>query len=271
MDQQVRSWRPRVPGVREVFHARFREHIYPAHVHDVWTLIIVLRGDIRFALDGRMHGAHPSVVTLLPPGVAHDGRAGMAGSFTKLVLYLDATYLPDGLIGHAVDRPTIVDKRLRAGLLRVHTGLIGAADPLAVESTLVPAVERLSGRLRRGPTPAVRPDGDLAERARARLDARFSAPVTLAEVAQELGVSPGHLIRTFSGAFSISPYAYVVGRRVERARSLLLEEWPPSAAALEAGFYDQAHLTRHFVRHVGVTPARFASGSAPVPALTANS
>jgi AraC-like DNA-binding protein len=29
--------------------------------------------------------------------------------------------------------------------------------------------------------------------------------------------------------------------------------------AIAAGFYDQAHLTRHFKRHVGTTPGRFAS------------
>jgi AraC-like DNA-binding protein len=32
--------------------------------------------------------------------------------------------------------------------------------------------------------------------------------------------------------------------------------------AADLGFYDQAHFTRHFKRHVAVTPARFARGVA---------
>jgi AraC-like DNA-binding protein len=42
--------------------------------------------------------------------------------------------------------------------------------------------------------------------------------------------------------------------------------------AADLGFYDQAHFTRHFKRHVAVTPARFARGRArpagPGPSLT---
>ena len=39
--ESVRAWRPAVPGVAEVFHARFVSHAYPVHTHDTWTLLIV--------------------------------------------------------------------------------------------------------------------------------------------------------------------------------------------------------------------------------------
>ena len=37
----VRAWKPPVPGVREVLHARHVEHAYPIHTHDVWTVLLV--------------------------------------------------------------------------------------------------------------------------------------------------------------------------------------------------------------------------------------
>jgi AraC-like DNA-binding protein len=54
----------------------------------------------------------------------------------------------------------------------------------------------------------------------------------------------------------------VIGRRIDRARKLLLAGCPPAEAAIAAGFFDQAHLTRHFRRHTATTPARFAAGVA---------
>lgn len=71
-------------------------------------------------------------------------------------------------------------------------------------------------------------------------------------------VHPTHLIRSFRKAYGLPPHAYLTGRRVARARRLLLAGMRPAAAAVAAGFYDQAHLTRHFGRYVGISPARFA-------------
>jgi AraC-like DNA-binding protein len=55
----------------------------------------------------------------------------------------------------------------------------------------------------------------------------------------------------------------VTGRRVDLARRLLLDGMPPSLAAAEAGFYDQAHLTRHFKRALGTSPGRYAGSAGP--------
>lgn len=68
-----------------------------------------------------------------------------------------------------------------------------------------------------------------------------------------------HLVRTFSREFGIAPHQYLVTRRIDRARRLLLAGGPPHAVAAATGFHDQSHLTRHFKRVVGTTPARNAS------------
>ena len=75
MEARVSAWRPAVPGIAEVFHARFFTHAYPLHTHDTWTLLIVDDGMVRYDLDRHEHGAFREQVTLLPPGVPHDGRS----------------------------------------------------------------------------------------------------------------------------------------------------------------------------------------------------
>src|SRR5258708_13262402 len=106
-DTRVRAWRPEVPGVVEVFHARMTSHVYPMHAHESWTLLIVDDGMVRYDLHRREHGALDQVVTLLPPQVPHNGRAATSPGFSKRVVYLDLSPFPASLIGHAVNLPSL--------------------------------------------------------------------------------------------------------------------------------------------------------------------
>ncbi len=259
---RVVAWRPAVPGISEVFHARIVDYRYPTHCHDTWTVLIVDDGAIRYDLDTRHHGAVGETVSILPPGVAHNGYPSeRSGRFRKRVLYLDDGFVPAELVGAAVDASTFRDRELRAAVSGLHDRL-RAPDRLDVEARLAVIGERFQQHLRRRPAPARDPEPAVAARLRAYLDARITGDVTLGGAAALLDRSVPHLVRSFKQRYSISPHAYVVGRRVDLARKLLLRGEPVARVAAAAGFHDQAHLTRHFKRHVSVSPARYASGSA---------
>lgn len=251
-----------MPGVAEVFHARFTDHAYPMHAHDAWTLLIIDDGAVRYDLHHQEHGALGETVTLLPPHVPHNGRAATAGGFRKRVLYLDYGQLPAQLIGHAVDRPVLADPLLRLRVAQLHAVLDEPGEELQAESRLALIAGRLSWHLEPatlGPgAPDSQPDPRLAHQLRDLLDARLPEAVPLRDAATALHAHPAHLVRTFTAEFGTSPHHYVTGRRVDLARGLLLDGLPPGDVATEAGFYDQAHLTRHFRRLLGTTPARYA-------------
>jgi AraC-like DNA-binding protein len=244
----------------EVFHARFVDHAYPAHTHDAWTLLIVDDGTIRFDLDRHEYGALRPTVTLLPPHVAHDGRPGTAQGFRKRVLYLDLSVLGEELTGAAVDQPSLADPLLRDRVHHLHGALAHPEDAFEAESRLVLIRERLRAHLRRDGDPARpgRPAPQAAERLRELLDARTTSGLSLREAADLLQAHPTHLVRSFTRRYGLPPHLYLTGRRIERARRLLLAGQRPAEVAVAAGFYDQAHLSRHFARHVGTTPARYA-------------
>jgi AraC-like DNA-binding protein len=265
---RVVAWRPAVAGISEVFHARIVDYRYPTHCHDTWTVLIVDDGAIRYDLDTRHHGAIGQAVSILPPGVAHNGYpSGRSGRFRKRNLYLDSEFLPRHLVGPAVDQSTFEDPALRTAISALHARLV-SPDPLDVEARLAAIAERLRHRLQR--RPPVVPDGEptIAERLREYLDGHLTGNVTLKDAAQLLDRSVAHLIRSFTHRYRISPHAYVVGARVEMARRLLLQGIPPARVAAETGFHDQAHLTRHFTRHVSVPPARYAASAARSAAQT---
>ncbi|NUR07102.1 MAG: AraC family transcriptional regulator [Nocardioidaceae bacterium] len=254
----VRAWRPEVPGVAEVLHASFPEHAYPLHTHDTWTLLVVDTGLVRYDLERHEHGALQSLVTLLPPHVPHDGRSVTAAGFRKRVVYLDADVLDVRGTGAAVDHPGWADPVLRAAVNHLHDALAHPGDRLEAETRLGLVTERLAAHLAgEDPAPAVRRDRGLAHRLRDLLDDRVVEGVTLEDAARLLGAYPTHLVRCFGREFGITPHQYLTGRRLDRARRLLLSGQRAADAAAAVGFYDQAHLTRHFKRLLGVTPGAY--------------
>jgi AraC family transcriptional regulator len=85
--------------------------------------------------------------------------------------------------------------------------------------------------------------------------------VTLAELAAVAGVHRTHLVRAFRARYGVSVGAYVRRERIRwAARALRGTETPIAEIALQAGFADQSHFTRTFVKHMGVSPGRYRRG-----------
>lgn len=257
--ERVRAWRPAVPGISEVLHARFVAHAYPAHTHDEWTLLLVDTGAVRYEMGGREHGAPAGRVTVLPPHVAHTGRAVSDAGFRKRVVYVQAGLVPPELSGRAVDGPALPDPLLAHRVGQLHAALAAPGEELEAESRLALVLGRVGDHLRgRPPRPAAPVRHAVAEDLRDLLDATLAEGTTLTEAAGLLGAHPDSLVRAFSRAFGLPPHRYVIGRRVDAARHRLLAGEPPASVATAVGFCDQAHLTRHFRRVLGTSPARYA-------------
>jgi AraC-like DNA-binding protein len=241
-------------------------HVYPMHTHESWTVLIVDDGMIRYDLHRHEHGALHGAVTLLPPRVPHNGRAATASGFRKRVVYLDLSHLPASLIGQAVDRPVLFDPFLRQRISQLHHALEEPGGELEAESRLAFVAERLRQHLSGHPEPAeaepakAARGADVAHRLRELIDAGFREKVTLRQAAETIHAHPAHLVRMFSREFGISPHQYLMGRRVDLARGLLLDGMPPSLAAASVGFCDQSHLNRGFRRLLGTSPGRYAGG-----------
>ena len=224
-------------------------------------------GAVRYALDRRDHGIAGPVVSLLPPHVAHDGRAATAAGLHQA-----------GAVPRARRR------RSRARSVVPSTARRSPTPRLAA------AVRALHDALRRGvPAPRGRHPARPRRRTAGRPPARDAgprrappsgptraawptppgtsstptppAPTTLADLAGAVGASPTHVVRAFTRRFGLPPHAYVVARRVDAARRLLLAGRSPADVAATVGFHDQPHLTRHFRRHVGTTPGSRSAGS----------
>lgn len=96
------------------------------------------------------------------------------------------------------------------------------------------------------------------QQARDLLHARFHENLTLADVAQIVGVHPVHLAQTFHKTYQHTVGDYVRKLRIEYAcRELTMSPKPIVEIALAAGFCDQSHFTRTFKQVIGVAPSQY--------------
>lgn len=100
----------------------------------------------------------------------------------------------------------------------------------------------------------------LGLRARNALATRDSLQTDVEAIADALGVSAGYLSRVFRRETGTSLHNFHVLMAIQKAKNLLRDHAPLAFAAADAGFCDQAHLTREFVRTLGMTPGTFRAG-----------
>lgn len=97
-----------------------------------------------------------------------------------------------------------------------------------------------------------------ALRVRAHVEAALADDIPVSRLAQIARLSSSHFARAFRASFGVTPAAYVVARRVERAKLMMLDtSGSLSQISLDCGFTDQSHLSRAFRRHVGQPPGQW--------------
>ena len=93
-------------------------------------------------------------------------------------------------------------------------------------------------------------------RVRRHIELHLTSKLTNSGLAALVRLNEDHFARAFKASVGRPPHTYVVERRIEHAKSLLLgSHLSLCQIALAVGFADQAHLTRRFRETVGVSPA----------------
>ena len=101
-------------------------------------------------------------------------------------------------------------------------------------------------------------------RARDLADSRYFEPLDVAELAAAAGLSRAHFSREFRKAFGVSPHAYLLTRRLERAAALL--RYTDRAVAdicLDVGLTSVGSFTSSFSRTYGMSPTAYRAAHPP--------
>ncbi|WOD15104.1 AraC family transcriptional regulator [Paraburkholderia kirstenboschensis] len=254
-------------------------HAFPRHSHDRFGVGVILSGGHKSASGRGPVEARANDAIMVNPGEVHDGSPLDERGRAWRMLYFEPSMLVSAaaeLSGAAareieLTQPVVHEpllKHLFERLFAVAVEAPCAPDALAREQALLELLAHLldahatrqATRQASNQTHALssRPAGPIA-RAKARIDDDPSAPLTLADLASEARMSRFQLLRAFAHEIGLPPYAYRMQRRVALARQWIGRGASLADAAAAAGFADQSHMTRAFVRLLGVTPANYAA------------
>jgi AraC-like DNA-binding protein len=137
---------------------------------------------------------------------------------------------------------------------------------LATESAVVTlgvALLRTKARLERTPerTRVESPCDWRVRRVMERMETEIGSDVGLRELATDVGLSPAHLSAVFVAAVGVPPHRWLLRRRVERARELLMRTHRSiTDIALSCGFSSSQHFATVFKGQEGCTPTELRNG-----------
>lgn len=206
-----------------VWHSRGRELTTP-----VGAVRVKAPGDHFRTVDASQPSGN-NMLRLAPKVVERLGGPGIERAF-------GAVQIEDAILSQAIVRAHETDE------------VAGSIVELLARLTTVTSIKSPPSRGARA---------DVAQ-VRHTIDRHFHRALPLEALAAEIDVHPGTLVRLFRSEFGIPPLTYLIERRVEAAQHLLCNGRSIAEVAAEVGFCDQSHLTRHFKRRTGLTPARFA-------------
>jgi AraC family transcriptional regulator len=246
------------------------EHTHPTHQ-------IVLALEECVAVDWSVRGLEQTglrlthgEVTVIPAGFEHWIRWQGGGAVLALALCDDlvrrvGTTL--GMAGPQIEAYAGREPLLCGALLALGSELERAAEGY---ETHAPYLETLSGALvahllRRHAAPhptSAQPSARILpsalERVRIFVEENIEAPLSLADLAAQAGLSPYHFARAFRRRTGLPPHRYVTSRRIARAKQMLEStDLPIAEIAYTVGLASQSHLTTLFRRFVGTTPRAY--------------
>jgi AraC-like DNA-binding protein len=233
-------------------------------MHEQFGIGVIERGgQLSHSGRGQVEAGPGDVITVNPREV-HDGTpVGDAGRSWR-ILYFDpaviagaAADIREGKSGEfEITHPVMRSRRSHDLVCSLFAAATTPEAPMRREELLLATLAMIGTACRQRTTEISRIE---ISRARAVIDDDPAAPVTLADLAEVSGLGRFQLLRGFAHATGLTPHAYIIQRRVEVARRLVISGLPLAEAAAASGFSDQSHMTRAFTSRFGLTPGAYAA------------
>lgn len=246
------------------------DQVEPCHI--VTVALAPLDARFRWGRTWLVDGAVPAFTTLVTGPREHGCRAEFRQGADLFRIFLPSALIAEGFASFGPGRPPTalcgarivsddILTQLACSLLAVDDRA-GALAPALVEGVSLAVAARLVALFgppgqRRETAPRRLADWRLA-RVLDYVDAHFRRPISLDQLSEVAELSRIRFGAQFRAAMGVTPYAFILQRRVAYSQSLMREDQLPlSQIALMAGFSSQAHFTTVFRGVTGLSPGQW--------------
>jgi AraC family transcriptional regulator len=228
----------------------------PRHTHESAYFGLLLSGSYSERCANHNAEYAPFTMGFHPPSLTHSDEVGTCGS-RMLCIELRNSFLEH--TRPFLTAPEFVPDLCASevtwmGLRLFRSFADGALSLLQVQEFCSDMLERVSGSV-----PSQESGNPVwLKRAVELLHGHYREPLTLDEIAHQVGVHPIHLSRVFRKRYRCTMAEYLSRLRVQFICRALQGGWADLAGlASDAGFADQSHLGRVFKSRTGQTPGQF--------------
>lgn len=253
------NWVYQARGAVNRIEACFSGAAFSPHRHDTYAIGVTLGGVQSFDYRGAARHSLPGGVVVLHPDETHDGRAGTDASFRYRTIYIEPSLIQSALAGRPlpfIESGISSDERLYGAVAPLLEDYDRPLETLEFQDAVYDLAIALNSAAG-GVSAARSVDYAAAERARQRIHDQLDEGISLADLERIAGHDRWALSRDFRALFGTSPYRYLIMRRLERAREMMLEGLPIADIAAACGFSDQSHFTRQFRKAYGMPPRKW--------------
>ena len=243
----------------EIKEGAWEEYSTRHHSHEELQIGFVEQGSSAITCKALSFKMKAEQAIMIPPGIIHLCQPDEANRFRFTVLYIEKDWFEAAFridLGRLKPQTSQLDPQTMQDKERFISSFKSESDPMNMESM---AIMFLGGFIFRSfDLQPLKEDSSPGQTKLATIkkfiDEKFSEAVQLDDLVRISGMSKFSLLRRFKKQYKVAPHAYLVNKRVNHAKQLLLEGQTVAQTAVSCGFFDQSHFVKTFRQYVGIAP-----------------
>jgi len=232
------------------------------HSHEELQIGFVERGSSRITCKNLAFEMKSEQAILIPPDIVHLCEPDDRGKFKFTILYIVPNWFEKTFkleVSNLEPQIALLDKQGVKNIDRFLDSFKSEIDPLAMESLVIMF---LGGfifsyfKIQPSKITSVPKESKLSQ-IKEYMDQHFNEPIQLDDLAEISDMSKFSILRKFKTQFKVSPHAYLINKRINHAKQLLINGETVAATAVTCGFFDQSHFVKAFRQYVGIAPVDY--------------
>ena len=243
--------------------ASFNNKTFAPHFHDDYSIALITHGEHTFTCNKEIYQAKVGDIRLINPGDIHVCNSKEWGyiTFTPNSDFVEAfsESCQKELHNITFNKPVINNPNLAKLFFELKNATKEWEDSLMAENILEELIVNLIQSYSNKEFKQKKKidfSSKKLHQAVEYMKENFNKNLKLERLSSLSGLSKYHFLRKFKEEFDMTPHAYLLQIRIQKAKNLLFRGYALNEIAYECGFSDQSHFTRVFNKVFGMSPKK---------------